>query len=44
MKLKVLLVLCALLLLSAFIAERKAPITIFMIGDSTMANKKSEEW
>ena len=35
MKLKVLLVLCALLLLSAFIAERKAPITIFMIGDST---------
>ena len=38
-KLKVLLVLCALLLLSAFIAERKAPITIFMIGDSTMANK-----
>lgn len=39
MKLKVLLVLCALLLLSAFIAERKAPITIFMIGDSTMANK-----
>ena len=39
MKLKVLLVLCALLLLSAFIAERKDPITIFMIGDSTMANK-----
>lgn len=39
MKLKVLLVLCALLLLSAFIAERKEPITIFMIGDSTMANK-----
>ena len=32
-------VLCALLLLSAFIAERKDPITIFMIGDSTMANK-----
>ena len=28
MKLKVLLVLCALLLLSAFIAERKDPITI----------------
>ena len=39
MKLKVLLALCALLLLSAFIAERKEPITIFMIGDSTMANK-----
>ncbi len=39
MKLKVLLVLCALLLLLAFIAERKDPITIFMIGDSTMANK-----
>ena len=29
MKLKVLLALCALLLLSAFIAERKEPITIF---------------
>ena len=26
-------------MLSAFIAERKEPITIFMIGDSTMANK-----
>ncbi len=39
MKLKVSFALCALLLLSAFIVERKDPITIFMIGDSTMANK-----
>lgn len=39
MKLKVPFALCALLLLSAFIVERKDPITIFMIGDSTMANK-----
>ncbi len=34
---KFLPVLCALLLLSAFISEKT--ITIFMIGDSTMANK-----
>ena len=39
MKLKVSFALCALLLLSAFIVERKDPITIFMIGDYTMANK-----
>ena len=43
MKLKVLLVLCALLLLSAFIAERKEPIIIFMIGDSTMAKNGNIE-
>ena len=34
---KFLPVLCALLLLSAFTSEKT--ITIFMIGDSTMANK-----
>ena len=39
MKIKLLSVLCALLILSAFTVEKKDTITIFMIGDSTMANK-----
>ena len=38
-KLKVSLALFALLLLSAFIAETKEPLTIFMIDDSTLAYK-----
>ena len=36
---KLLFALCALLLFSAFTAGKKDVITIFMIGDSTMANK-----
>ena len=39
LKIKLLFVLCAILLFSAFITEKKDVITIFMIGDSTMANK-----
>lgn len=39
MKIKLLSVLCTLLVFSAFTAEKKDTITIFMIGDSTMANK-----
>ena len=40
---KLLYVFCALFF-SAFTSGKKDIITIFMIGDSTMANKKSEEW
>ena len=39
LKIKLLFALCAILLFSAFITEKKDVITIFMIGDSTMANK-----
>jgi len=39
LKIKLLFALCAILLFSAFITEKKDLITIFMIGDSTMANK-----
>lgn len=41
MKIKMLMAFVALLLFSAFTADRT--ITIFMIGDSTMANKPLEE-
>lgn len=40
MKIKMLMAFVALLLFSAFTADRT--ITIFMIGDSTMANKSLE--
>lgn len=40
MKIKMLMAFVALLLFSAFTADRT--ITIFMIGDSTMANKPLE--
>ncbi len=40
MKLKYAMLVCAVLLLSAFTAKK--PITVFMIGDSTMANKPIE--
>lgn len=36
---KLLYVFCALLFFSAFTSGKKDIITIFMIGDSTMANK-----
>ena len=39
LKIKLLFALCVILLFSAFITEKKDVITIFMIGDSTMANK-----
>ena len=39
LKLKLLFALCALLFFSAFTTGKKDVITIFMIGDSTMANK-----
>lgn len=39
LNLKLLFALCALLLFSAFTTGKKDVITIFMIGDSTMANK-----
>ena len=39
LKIKLLFALCVILLFSAFITEKKEVITIFMIGDSTMANK-----
>ncbi len=39
LKIKLLFALCAILLFSAFTTEKKEVITIFMIGDSTMANK-----
>lgn len=39
MKTKCMLALCALLLLSSFRMDTRDTITIFMIGDSTMANK-----
>lgn len=42
MKNKLLLLFSAFILLSAFRADRSAVVTIFMIGDSTMANKKLE--
>lgn len=39
MKVKCILALCALLLFASFRSESQDAITIFMIGDSTMANK-----
>ena len=39
LKKKILSAICILLVLSAFTTGQKEPITIFMIGDSTMANK-----
>ena len=43
LKIKLLFALCAILLFSAFITEKKDVITIFMIGDSTMANKSLKD-
>lgn len=43
MKLRIVFALCTLLLLSAFVPGKKEPVTIFMIGDSTMANKSLEK-
>ena len=42
MKTKMLMALCALLLLSSFRTDADNVITVFMIGDSTMANKPLE--
>lgn len=39
MKIKLMCALCALLLLSSFRSDERDTITVFMIGDSTMANK-----
>ena len=38
LKIKLLFALCTILLFSAFVTEKKDVITIFMIGDPTMAN------
>ncbi len=43
MKLKLMMALCAFLLLSAFQTDTRNGITIFMIGDSTMANKSLDK-
>ena len=43
LKIRLLFALCAILLFSAFITEKKDVITIFMIGDSTMANKSLKD-
>ena len=43
MERKLLSALCALLFLSAFTMEEKVSVTIFMIGDSTMANKSLKD-
>lgn len=39
MRTRIVSVLCVLFLLSAFVSEKKRSFTVFMIGDSTMANK-----
>lgn len=43
LRIKLLSALCVFLLFSAFTTERKVPVTIFMIGDSTMADKSLED-
>lgn len=43
MKYKIISILFTILFLSAFTMEKKERITIFMIGDSTMANKSIEK-
>lgn len=40
---KVMLLICMILSLSAFMQKEKDPITIFTIGDSTMANKNTDK-
>lgn len=43
MKSKIFLSLLALLLLSSFSTKKDMPVTIFMIGDSTMADRTVEK-